>query len=372
MNLIFEKTITFIYSILLPAHILNSFEVVNGVKLFYIVVFLLCLMNLFCIKTLWNDNFIKLMLLTVSLSFIPCFTNNADFPTAYVFTIFSLIGVKLIEKDIFLKMSVVLFPVVVVILLLFANRTYGWRFYGFYNDPNYLALSMLCGVYFGMQMLYNNKRFLYNIVSIMSIIMCCYVIFLTQSRGGILSLIILIIINGVGIYRHNKKVLITLVCFATIGLLVLSIRYFDVLNIVFDRFSGNKLSDVEAASSRLIEIQFALNALISNPIDLIFGTGIGFTNTMSYEYQYFYRIHNSLIALIYENGLVATCIFCLSFYFLLKKVKSNLSNLAFCLSLFLESMTVWVIVYLPFWFGIFLAWKNIMDDKKVISSMEVP
>lgn len=338
---------------------MNCIEIVDGVKLFYVPVILLSIFGLLFVKYELNDFFIKLILSTIILSLVPCITNNADFPFAFILIVLSLIGIPFVYDKLLYKLSAILLPITLILMLVFAEWSYGYRFYGFYNDPNYLALSMLCGMYLSMQMLLANESLLWNFISSLSVVMLVYVVFLTQSRGGIFSLSIFMLIALVRIYKTNYKSFIYIVFLLICEICVLTTYSYDGILTIIGRFVGERYSDVEAAGSRLYEIESAIDAILREPLDFLFGTGIGFTNIMSDQYRYIHRIHNTIIAILYENGAIEFCLFGMAFfYILLKNIRNKSVSLALYFSMIIGSMTVWTLIYLPFWFGIFLSWKN--------------
>ncbi len=353
-----QYLLPFFYSLLLPLHIVNSLTIGPGVKLFYIPIAILSLYNVFHFGKFVSNSITKYLLLFGCLAFLPLVFFHAPISgfVIYILTILSLIGLPYIDK----KPIYLLTPIFLLVVNVISYRLSDWfglpyRYQGLYNDPNYLVISMIVGIYLCIRAIESYKNFLVRSLSIVSILVALYVVLLTQSRGGILALLLFILVYIPRLYKMNKKVTIILLLLLIFGSNYTYIRFKDPIDRIVERFFGDRESDVVAASSRFYEIQSAMRGIEEQPFYLIIGAGIGSSGGEDSAYDFERRIHNILIAVLYENGIFALVILLLVFA---KQIfalyRTNKLSCALVLAIFLQAQTIWPIIYLPFWLGFFL------------------
>ncbi len=209
-----------------------------------------------------------------------------------------------------------------------------------YGDPNYLGF--IFGSYAILAMCYASSRRA-NTVSIMLIILCFYIVLLTASRGSILALVLaslLIFIKD--IFRFLG--VIVLLLFASQLEFVRGL-YSDLF--IIERILDPRDSDIGAANVRLVEIEIALKMLGNDFINALFGHGASTTSSEIFS-DSSTRIHNSYVAIIFEQGIIGG-IFALiiAILMLLKSEKNGLLPLT--IFMLLNSMTVFIFTFYHFY-----------------------
>lgn len=347
-----------LYSLLLPLHIVNSITIGGTIKLFFIPVAFLSLFNILSIRTYLRDRILLYLFIIGCLAVIPVFVFQSSIRSLFVYLIvlLSLIGLPYIEKKTIYLITTPLFIAANIISYKYSDWVgFPYRFQGLYNDPNYMVISQIVGIYISIKTIESFKNFFIRVLSIVSILVALYIVLLTQSRGGILALILFMLVYLPSfIHKHRRLALLLLV-----GIIAGSYfsynRFKDPIDRVIVRFLGDNDADVSAASSRFDQIKMAMEGIESEPFYLLIGAGISASGGEESMYDEDHRIHNTPVSLLYENGLFALALFLIAFYKQTKALfKRDMLSCALILALFLQSLTIWTLTYLPFWLGFIL------------------
>lgn len=359
--------IVILYSLLLPLHILNTMEIGGGIKLFYIPVGLLCIYNFFHLKQFLQGKVLINFLKIGCLSIIPAiiFLSPIGSVVTFMLTFFTLLGLPYINKKLLYTLSPFFLIIANILSFRYADwNGFPWRYQGMYNDPNYYVISLIVGLYLCLKVIeteYKSRflNYLIKIIAILSILVSLYVILLTQSRGGILAFFLFFAVYIPHFYRVYPKLTIIICLALIVGSGSIYVRFYDNIQAVTSRFSGESESDVNGANSRFVEIEKAFNGIESMPFYLITGAGISASGGEYSEYQNKYRIHNTPIAVLYENGIFALYLFISMLWFQAKQLyKNDFLALALLLAISLQCLTIWTITFLPFWLGLILTIKE--------------
>ncbi len=364
---IFQKSSTLylsvLYALLLPLHIMNTMEV-GGVKLWYFPVLLLACIGLFYLKKLKSIYILRLLFAFLTLSFISAIIggveaiNNSINLSIIILALFPLWGMN---KTFIYRLFPFLFIVAIYFSFVYANwENANFRFQGMYNDPNYLCTSLVVGIYFCSQN-FSKTPIVIKVVSLVAIVYAIYTIMFTQSRGGIIALLCICVFIILRYYKSNKIIVISSLIILMFSASSIYLQYAENIDNIVSRFSGEKESDRSSADSRLKEINSAFSAIEDYPLTLVLGGGFGVTGKaldytsgrgyiLPYKYNNTHRIHNTYVAVFFEQGVFAFFIFMI----MLAKVglsswRTDKVKFGLLLSLSLQAMTIWVMPYLPFW-----------------------
>lgn len=347
--------LVFLYSLLLPLHIINVVTVGGNVKLFFIPVVFLSLFNVLHIRTYLRNKILLYLIIIGGLAFIPVVIFQSPIRSLLVFfaIILSLTGLPFIEKKPIYLITTPLFIVANIISYRYSDWIgLPYRFQGLYNDPNYMVISQIVGMYISIKAIVSYKNIIVRIVSVVSILLSLYIIMLTQSRGGILALCLFLLVYIPNFIWQNKR-LSLLILLLLVGGGFFSYNHFkDPIDRIWGRFFGDNDSDITAATSRLDQMKMAIQGIEAEPFYLIIGAGIGSSGGEDSMYEDEHRIHNTLMSMLYENGIFALILFLLAFYKnAITLFKRDMLSFALVLALFLNAQTIWTLTYLPFWLG---------------------
>lgn len=197
----------------------------------------------------------------------------------------------------------------------------GLRFCGIYKDPNFLCITVLFALYSKLVFLKKNTRIL-KIVFVLLILLDCYMVFLSGSRGGLFVSILLLFVYMY--FRIKSKLLkFTLIILSLIGFvaiwqyaqtLTMWGGYYDnPIDQVLSRFNAEKVED---GSHRTGLWENSFNYM-NEQGNIIFPVGyenlknhLKTTDTVGYS-------HNSYIDFASDSGYIVAIIV---IFFLLSKV----------------------------------------------------
>ena len=223
------------------------------------------------------------------------------------------------------------------------------RLYAPYGDPNYMGIIFGSYAVLAMCWSLNGKV---TKVSSMLILVCFFIVLLTASRGSILALLIAMLF----IFTNNFKLIILAIASLIFLLQVelLSSLFADLY--IIERILDPSGSDIGAANSRFIEIEAALKNFGNNIPNLMFGNGLSssVTNFDGSEY----RIHNSYVSIMYDQGIIGVILATALGLGLLKKSTRN-GLVPLMIFITINSLTIFVLTFYPFY--IFL--KFIQEDQ---------
>lgn len=348
-----------LYALLLPTHMLNSMEVASGIKLWYVPVVILAFLGFMQLGRQKKDKFFRLGSLFVFLSFVsvlvggvPVLVNCVELTLLFL----AILPLQRTRKSRFYQLSPFLFIIAIYFSFIYANwDNEDWRFQGMYNDPNYLVTSLIVGIYLCVQAFICGNKVM-KAVSVVAILCALYTIVVTQSRGGIIALLVFAFFIAVRGYQRSKVWFF----FVAFLLLVTSTsvlsRFSKNVDNIMVRFSGERVGDRSGAMSRFEEINTAQDVIEKHPWILLTGGGYGITGSakemlgLPYKYNNDHRIHNTLFAVLFEQGIIAFVVFCMMIVVLLRRTwKTDNIKFGLLLAVFIQSMTIWLIPYMPLW-----------------------
>lgn len=224
----------------------------------------------------------------------------------------SLVSMKEIER--FFVLIIVLTTIMAVHgILQFNNEGIGWtgqtfarkstriRYIGIFSDPNDLALVFIFAVPLLLYFISQKKEFLYRIINLVLLSIILYAIFLTQSRGAMVSLGTMAAYYGVKKYGVKK------------GIIAGAILLIPVI-IVFTKGQFLEISTTEESAHGRIDAWYeGLQMLMRSPL---WGVGPG----MFTEFNYL-TAHNSFVLCFSETGIIG-------YFFWLGAIYYNFTGLA--------------------------------------------
>ena len=220
-----------------------------------------------------------------------------------------------------------------------------------YGDPNYLGFIFGSYAVLAMCQAFNGKA---TKVSILLIILCCYIVLVTASRGSILALALASLFIFIkDIYRFLSVIVILF--------FVSQIEFVNILLadlFIIERILDPRDSDIGAANVRLIEIVVALGMLGDNLFNAFFGYGASSSSSQFFLSESSTRIHNTYIAIIFEQGILGGAIAFFMVLFMLRKSYQN-GLLPLMIFMLLNSMTVFVLTFYHF----FVFTKLVQEEK---------
>ena len=179
-----------------------------------------------------------------------------------------------------------------------------YRFIAFANDPNYYSMYILLGIIYLLSVL---TRETLNIKEFVVLFFLMCIGLLTQSKMFLLCLIGIIIyvtiVNATSVKRLWKIIFSMLVVFAVASLVF---PYFTItfLHKTADRFTqygGNTLGSITTGRST-IAIEY-LELLFKNPLELMFGYGIGYPNL-----TFGFVSHNTYLDILLSYGVIGSIV----------------------------------------------------------------
>jgi O-antigen ligase len=233
---------------------------------------------------------------------------------------------------------------------------------GIFNDPNDLAMTLSCTIPFCVYLFSLTKNHLLKLFYITSALALVYGIFLTNSRGGILSLGGSL---GYILFRKFKNKLLAVI----VGTLVLTL---------FIAFGPSRMSELnsqeESANDRIESWYVGVDLFKQNPL---LGVGYG----MFTEYHHL-TAHNSFVLAFSELGIIGFICWLALFYFSARNLliidisKKELSNLALIfescflsilMSIFFLSRTYNILLYIFFALSVSIYREHLLTFKNDIN-----
>ena len=248
----------------------------------------------------------------------------------------------------------------------------GYRFAGSLKNPNHYAFLLVFSIAF---LLYSLRIFKQNlllrIISILFIVIFAYeVIFYAASRGGYISLFIIILIYNIDAILRQRlfsKIVISIASISFIYLVLTKVEsnflISNRINSIFSLFSTQSTFDV-SFNYRITYIRQALDYWISNPF---FGIGLDqFRNINQSSYS-----HNNYIEILATTGFFGFMAYYFSIFKLLltttSKNKIAVIGKIFIIILLISDFSTVNILEKPFWIIFVLSFFIINDDIKKYS-----
>lgn len=350
----------------LIAHVYNSIDIA-GIKLFYIPVSICFFVSVFFkVKSDKIDLCLYGMAVMTLLFSLFSYYESSPFNAINLFVlIFTFRKIKYIDLDKLCRWGTYATAIVGITLLKEYGQAESFRFNGWYNDPNYLCLTLLVFAYFNIMVLNKPKVKLSVVLPALNILLITVLIFLTQSRTGLGCLLILLIIF---LWDYIKKYLIrgslVIILAGIFGYNYISSHYYNELDFFMSRFDGRRLDDPRSAANLRYHLSTTgLKYINDNPQYILGGIGIGATDSPEKIPGYpnvENRDHNTYSSSLTEQGLICTILFFFWLFMVFKslyEIKDRTlrnTNIAFFLSISLFASSVWTMTYLPYWLGLFV------------------
>ena len=314
-------------------------------------------------KTRWKNksNFIRLYFLFFILCGISLFW-SIDISESFsrLKTIFLILLNLIITFDFFKKTDTVDYFLFAIITSTYINFFFlikllpdspllwdTWRFQGTRDNPNYLASLQLISIssVIILTKIYHYRFYLFKLISSISILMSCYLVFLTGSKKGILFcsfLMVFLVVDYFLLSKLNfKKVAFTIISFIIIvqfsANIFISLDNNIIVEKVFIRFNEFFSGEGLSTEDRVRFIYVGFDYFLENPF---FGVGIGALTTKLGTYS-----HSNFIEMLAGLGFFGFLVF-YSIYFNLyqsiKKLKNKMHKAFFyvyLLCLFLMDFT---------------------------------
>ena len=223
--------------------------------------------------------------------------------------------------------------ITVVLMLFFGDIIEGrlWLKDVISEDPNYICAYFAFGVIFALNRIISDKRILFKLFGATELFLYVCVVFLTGSRGGLIS-----ILSAIGIYiitfsKDKKKYIAAkIICFVFV---------FIAINVILDnlpkelrvRFSFDNVVD-SGGSGR--------TELWANAIDMFknaniftkffgFGTSTVRYNMLQLAYARTNVVHNIFLETLVELGIVGLIIYSVAIFLFAKEAFQNEDKFAF-------------------------------------------
>lgn len=355
----------------LLCHILNSLEI-GGIKLFYIPTAMTFILSFFIrskndIWTYLLSLFCLLTLLSGIVSYEPK-SLGAAFSVCVIIWGFSKL--RYIDVSMIIKWSVFASTLILLILLAHYFSKPTFRYQGFYNDPNYLVLSLLLLTYLNLLVLKGKPNLIFTVFIVSNLFLTMFLELLTQSRTGLACLLLLHIVSW---WKNIKKrpvmVLLIISAIAAFSFNYMSEHYAKEMDFFVQKFDGRRKDDVESASEQRWKLsEQHLQFISEHPTYALLGLGPGATNSTKIPGQnklYANRDHNTFTSAFSEHGLLCFIIYLLFVAEAIMQVKKMVKNdvygwirVAFITSTLIFSISVWCLNYLPFWMGLFIVMNS--------------
>lgn len=269
-----------------------------------------------------------------------------------------------------IKITNFLIPIPLFFLLIELTKNLNYRYIGFYNDPNYLCTTILVFLFIILADINRTKNIIIKVFYIIEIIGIIIIAIATLSRTGLLCIALLVIINSWGTIKKHK--------IGAIILLIIAIIYFsnntpqtvsDIIEQIESRESNP--GNFSSASKLRYEISMGgVNYVISHPYRIPFGMGIGAVGHWEFFENYVndnHIDHNTLTTCFSGQGLICLILYFLILYTTFKtnrrlpRGKLKVLRISAFMVIFIFSLSINQMTYLPFWWLIFLL-NNTTND----------
>ncbi len=170
-------------------------------------------------------------------------------------------------------------------------------------DPNDFATGLAMAFALCLTELMHKRKIIFNVICLISLLA---IVYFTGSRGGLLTLLVIIFIWVVSLKGKKKYILLGSIAVATVilftcaelGLGPSMLQRFSITALIASGGTGR--SDIWKAALKYFTEQ--------NPLHMLFGNGLGsFADTVKYVqvgHDYRYESHNMFINILIEGGVV--------------------------------------------------------------------
>ena len=277
-------------------------------------------------------------------------------------------GIKDISIKFLIKFLSIITPIVLIIHYVFSDLS-EYRYGGFYGDPNYLAVGFQLLIIINLLSINIFKNKLFKILCIINIIGITPLILFGLSRAGTFTMVLIFIFYWVFLYKNGKKSF-----YISLGIIIIILTGFssflqsifaERIESLLGRFSVVQ-GDIRGEINRI-----GLQAFFSDNSFYLFGLGYGNSDPIPFyqitHYVNEFRIHNTYISVIVEQGFVGLIFFIILLFYCGKKIlfsknKYKIIKIGLFVSLLVNIYSIFCLSFLPFWFAFFFLindWESI-------------
>ena len=264
----------------------------------------------------------------------------------------------------FMKINDFLIPVlsltpIVLYLHFHYSDLSAYRYGGFYGDPNYLAVMFQVIIVLICLSTLRFKSIALKIYVIVLIFFILQLILFGLSRAGMVTALLLLASFLFNAMKRNQWVIIAFVAigiYFTVGIIGKNDADTDKIKALSARFEGMREGNIR---SRIDANAF--EKWSSQPEYYLFGMGPGQSSQLSVTSEFsgtHYTVHNTYLALMIEQGVIAFLLF-LFFYFRIFKEcwqsdEQRVFKLGYLLTLLINTYSIRVLSFIGFWWAISL------------------
>ena len=232
-------------------------------------------------------------------------------------------------------------------------ETWGFRINSFFSEPSYFAIYLI-------------PLFAYSIKSLelKNSIIFGFLIVISSSSLGILSMIVVIIVNLFDTKNNIKDKLRT----------ILLILFFVILGFIIIENNSNikimtyrSMDKIVKTNKNDIRLTGYINYLSEyGPRELTIGVGLGqFQNYFMEKGIHLYNYSNSLVMIILQFGIVGT-LFAICYYFYIAKISISKRSLVFFIILMLAMLVDYIIFNIRYFYLLYFILYYEDINKKVL------
>ena len=237
--------------------------------------------------------------------------------------------------------------------------------FGVKQDPNNIAATILVGVAISLDRILRHKTRMKSRLLILIILITA--IILTGSRGGFLSLLILIFIFL--LMAHKSYDVQRIKISSRAGLLMIAVISLGVVLVFIPDTLVNRIFDISsyASGSGRTELwNLAWNGIKNN---ILFGNGIA--SQANYYLSYFgyaKGIHNTFLMVLFETGILGLSLFLASFLIILRKNlrKKNVMEASLLVATMITSFFLDVLIARFLWNAVILSAISIDVQRNIV------
>lgn len=231
------------------------------------------------------------------------------------------IGIEKILKTIFFSSAIV--SLIALQYFFFGELTYDRRLAAFYSSPNYLAMFLSPSIFIGLYLIRNSKSEIKNWITLPSLFLISFVIYLTHSYTAWISIILSFFLTE--LIKKRKLDRKTLAVF----ILILAVAIANQIN---NPKLKNIFSERSSMESRIMIWKSSLRILEDN---WIFGIGPGNFQNKYLEYQKYFPLylewavphpHNLYLAFWLQGGILGFAGFIALLFLWIKKTLLTLKK----------------------------------------------
>lgn len=378
-----------IYCMILSAtllfHIFNNLQISESIKIFHLTAAAALIFALFLLEKPLNKIEGVALLFIVS-SFVSCelspFTGSEMVWLKLFIIVSSVSFVQTVPSKYIITCTNIIIPIILLALLIHYFTGSYFRFQGFYNDPNYLCVSLLV-VYFYIQLAWetNSSKFI-KVILCVEILLIFLLISTTVSRTGLICFCLMSLIFWGHLFLKNK---IATVCVCALMVCFVTATESNIINKVVHNYTERKVQQgdtMDRASKLRREIALrGVNYVVDNPQYWLQGIGMGGSSHASSYSNFHVRTHhgdhNTFTSSFTEQGIIGCILYLCLLYSIFKQIYKNqtenfkrirLLSIAAFFIFCIFSMSVNLMVYFPFWFVLFTL-ANISNDENITYSL---